>query len=100
MIRQSTGMDRKSKVRLFLKGSYKSTLMGESSSKEHEVVMEEDFNLADGDVIIEIQDGVPLIIFSSRVQQLSERHIARTIIIKMLGGWIGFSVLLNKIKIL
>lgn len=59
--------------------------------------MEEVFHLADGDMVTEVLIGVPSIIFSSRVQEYIDRRMTKTVIIKMLGGRLGFNALLNKI---
>lgn len=62
--------------------------------------MDEDFNLDEGDVITKVLDDVPYIMFSERVKQFIECRIARTIIVKLFRGKIGFTILLNKITLL
>ncbi|MBA0651038.1 hypothetical protein Goklo_018408 [Gossypium klotzschianum] len=62
--------------------------------------MEEDFALTKGDVLTEMVEGVPSITFLDRVQEYIERQMAKIIIVKLLGGEIGFNVLLNKITLL
>ncbi|MBA0608739.1 hypothetical protein Godav_020926 [Gossypium davidsonii] len=59
--------------------------------------MEEEFELKDGDVATEVVDGIPTIIFFDQVHKYIERRMAKTIIMKLLGRSIGFSVLLKKI---
>ncbi|KAG8491005.1 hypothetical protein CXB51_014136 [Gossypium anomalum] len=51
----------------------------------------------EGDVLTEVVEGVPSITFSNRVQEYIECRMAKTIIVKMLGGKIGLNVLVNKI---
>nr|KJB66398.1 hypothetical protein B456_010G155700 [Gossypium raimondii] len=62
--------------------------------------MKQDFALTEGDVITEVVEGVPLITFFDRVQDFIERRMSRTVIVKMLGGRIGFNASLNKISLL
>ncbi|MBA0578834.1 hypothetical protein Gorai_021106 [Gossypium raimondii] len=62
-----------------LKVSYKSTLLGASSEKNNG-------GFLDGDVVIEVIEGVPSIMFSNRVQEFIQRRMANTIIVKLLGG--------------
>ncbi|KAG8478122.1 hypothetical protein CXB51_027896 [Gossypium anomalum] len=50
----------------------------------------------DGDVVIELVKGISSITLSSRVHQLIERKMAKTIAAKLLGRKIGFNTLLNK----
>ncbi|MBA0582139.1 hypothetical protein Gorai_024290 [Gossypium raimondii] len=59
--------------------------------------MEEEFELKDGDVVTEVVDGIPTIIFFDQVHKYIERRMAKTIIMKLLGRSIGFNVLLKKI---
>ncbi|MBA0615800.1 hypothetical protein Godav_015910 [Gossypium davidsonii] len=78
----------------------KVNLVRTSSEKEQNVFMEEDFALTKGDVLTEMVEGVPSITFLDRVQEYIERQMAKIIIVKLLGGEIGFNVLLNKITLL
>lgn len=73
--------------------------MGDSSGKEQYSFLDEDFCLDEEDVITEVLDSVSTILFSDRVQQFIERRMARIVIVKLLGGRIGFNVLLNKITL-
>ncbi|MBA0686845.1 hypothetical protein Goari_014421, partial [Gossypium aridum] len=50
-----------------------SKALGVSLEKEHNVFMEEDFALIEGDVLTEIVEGVPSVTFSDRVQEYIER---------------------------
>ncbi|MBA0662042.1 hypothetical protein Goklo_006243, partial [Gossypium klotzschianum] len=80
----------------FTKASYKSMLVGDSSTLVHNVSMEEDFALLDGDMVTKVVDSVLLITFSNQVQEFIECMMARTIVVKLLGKRIGFNVLLNR----
>lgn len=62
--------------------------------------MDEDFTLLEGDAITELLKGVPSITFSDRVKEFIKRRMAKTIIVKLLGGRIGFNALLNKVSMI
>lgn len=79
------------------KPSYKSTLIGESSGIHQTDFREEDFSLLEGDAVTERIVGVPYITFSDLVQNYIQRRMSRVVIVKLLGGRIGFNTLLNKI---
>lgn len=80
--------------------SYKSTLLGESSEKKNDNFGEEEFVLLDDDAAVEMIEGVPSITFSDRVKEYIKRRMARTVIVKLLGGKICFNTLLNKISLI
>ncbi|MFQ6642946.1 hypothetical protein Gotur_018438, partial [Gossypium turneri] len=50
----------------FTKALYKSMLVGDSSTLVHNVSMEEDFALLDGDMVTKVVDSVLLITFSNQ----------------------------------
>ncbi|KAA3484331.1 hypothetical protein EPI10_006420 [Gossypium australe] len=55
---------------------------------------QEEFKLINGDVTVETMDGIPSINLSERVH----KHMARTMIIKLMGRRIAFSTLLGKFQ--
>lgn len=71
------------------KASYKSTFLGASLEKEQNGFMEEDFTLLEGDVVTKVIEGVPSITFSNRVKDYIQCRMAKTIIMKLLGGRLG-----------
>ncbi|PPD85386.1 hypothetical protein GOBAR_DD17679 [Gossypium barbadense] len=60
---------------------------------ENEVKVDD---LKDGDVKVETVDGIPSITFLKRVHKHIEKHMTRTMIIKLMGRRIAFSTLLGK----
>ncbi|MBA0823412.1 hypothetical protein Goarm_020147, partial [Gossypium armourianum] len=62
--------------------------------------MVEEFALIEGDVVMKVIKGIPSIMFFDRVKGYIECRMARTVIVKMLGGRIGLNALLNKISLL
>ncbi|KAK5825759.1 hypothetical protein PVK06_020624 [Gossypium arboreum] len=59
---------------------------------------EEDFELLDGDVTRSTVNGIPVINFSERVQQILFREMATTVVVKLLGLNISYSMLQNRIQ--
>lgn len=59
-----------------------------------------EFTLSEGDALTKMLEGVPSITFSDRVKEFIKRRMAKPIIVKLLGGRIGFNALLNKISML
>lgn len=73
------------------------------------VSMEEEFVLQDEGVATEMVNGIPSITFFDcvhpttfldRVHRFTERKMARSVVIKLLGRTIGFNTLLNKVSLL
>ncbi|MBA0630293.1 hypothetical protein Godav_002408 [Gossypium davidsonii] len=64
------------------------------------VEVEDDFDFIEGDITRSIVNGIPLIIFSERVQHFLGKDMANTIVIKLLGRNIGFATLHNRVSIL
>lgn len=81
-----------------MRALYKSILMGFSMGLNQPIGMEEDSKLLDRDVVTKMVDGIPSITFSDRVHKYIEQKMARNVIIKLLGGRVGFNALLNKIS--
>ncbi|GMI90134.1 hypothetical protein HRI_002682700 [Hibiscus trionum] len=68
--------------------SYKDSLLhGVSTdpSEDEEILDDEDFELEEGDVTRTVVDGLVAIDFSDRVQELTEKSFAHTVILKLLG---------------
>lgn len=61
---------------------------------------EEDFTLMEGNAVTDFIEGVPSITFSDRVKDFIQCQMASTVVVKLLGGRIGFNALLNKISLL
>lgn len=61
---------------------------------------EEIFSLLKGDAIIELFKGVAYLTFSNRVYEYIKKRMARMIVVKLLGGQIGFNAFLNKITMI
>ncbi|KAG4126341.1 hypothetical protein ERO13_D10G151550v2 [Gossypium hirsutum] len=80
--------------------SYKAKLLGASFVQNLSTNAEEDFELQDGNVAMEVVDGVPSITFSDRVHQFIEQKMALIVIVKLLGKKVGLNVLLNKVSTL
>lgn len=59
---------------------------------------EEDFELLDGDVTRSTVNGIPVISFSERVQQILFREMATTVVVKLLGRNLSYSILQNRIQ--
>ncbi|PPS06407.1 hypothetical protein GOBAR_AA14246 [Gossypium barbadense] len=62
--------------------------------------MLEDSEIHEGDVWIELVDGIPSITFFDRVKDFIERKMAKMIIIKLLERKIAFNSLLNRVTML
>ncbi|KAH1039147.1 hypothetical protein J1N35_040890 [Gossypium stocksii] len=78
--------------------SWKDMLVGavvEDASKG--LVEKEDLVFLEGDIRKTSVNGVPSITFSDRIHQILIQDIENTVILKLLGRNIGFSVLQNKI---
>ncbi|PPD96618.1 hypothetical protein GOBAR_DD06356 [Gossypium barbadense] len=76
------------------RASYKLALLGASPVPAQNALMKQDFALTEGNVITEVVEGVPLIMFFDRVQEYIERRMSRQSLI----GFINAS--LNKISLL
>ncbi|MBA0874783.1 hypothetical protein Goshw_022015, partial [Gossypium schwendimanii] len=57
----------------------------------------DDLQLLNDDVTTGTEDGLPFIRFSNRVHQVLHQSMSRTVVVKLLGGKIGFQTLSNKI---
>ncbi|MBA0867863.1 hypothetical protein Goshw_005220, partial [Gossypium schwendimanii] len=58
----------------------------------------EDLELLDGDVTRCTVNGIPVISFSERVQQILFREMATTVVVKLLGRNLSYSILQNRIQ--
>ncbi|KAK5845404.1 hypothetical protein PVK06_001587 [Gossypium arboreum] len=83
-----------------LKASYKSTLLGATQAPAQNTFMVDEFALIKGDVVMKVIKAISSITFFDWVKGYIERRMARTVIVKMLGGRIGFNAFLNKISLL
>ncbi|MBA0555948.1 hypothetical protein Golob_026093 [Gossypium lobatum] len=57
----------------------------------------EDFDILEGDIKKSFVNGMPSISFSNRIHQILIQGMDNTVILKLLGRNIGFSILQNKI---
>ncbi|PPD80711.1 hypothetical protein GOBAR_DD22375 [Gossypium barbadense] len=78
--------------------SWKDMLVGQSS-KENLIDLEgkEDLEILEGDIQKSFVNGVPSISFSDRIQKILIQGMDNTMILKLLGRNIDFSVLQNKL---
>lgn len=78
--------------------SWKDKLISQSSKNESTGSEgREDFVIMDGDIQKSFVNGMPSITFSDRVHQFLIQGMENTVILKLLGCNIGFSVLQNKL---
>ncbi|KAH1107992.1 hypothetical protein J1N35_011760 [Gossypium stocksii] len=77
--------------------SWKDKLIGSQSKDSFNKSEGEDFEILEGDVQKTLVNGVPAITFSDRIQQILIQGMENTVVLKLLGRNIGFSVLQNKI---
>ncbi|KAH9706368.1 hypothetical protein KPL70_012184 [Citrus sinensis] len=61
---------------------------------------EEDWDIEDEDVVERIEEGIPAIYFSNRVQEKLQQPWRYSVIVKLLGRQIGYWVLCNRLEIL
>ncbi|MBA0768058.1 hypothetical protein Gotri_016894, partial [Gossypium trilobum] len=78
--------------------SWRDMLVGQSS-KDTTIDLEEndDLDILDRDIQKTFVDGVPSISFSDRIHKILIQGMENTVILKLLGRNIGFSVLQNKL---
>ncbi|MBA0805364.1 hypothetical protein Gohar_004885 [Gossypium harknessii] len=78
--------------------SWMDMLVGQSS-KDTLIDLEgkDDLNILDGDIQKTFVNGVPSISFSDRIHKIIIQGMENTVILKLLGRNIGFSVLQNKL---
>nr|KJB24389.1 hypothetical protein B456_004G148600 [Gossypium raimondii] len=62
--------------------------VGDSSVKEQNAFMEEDFALTEGDVLTEVVEGVPSITLSDRVQKFQDKNDYNKALVA--GSWVIF----------
>ena len=60
----------------------------------------EDWDIEDEDVVERIEEGIPAIYFSKRVQEKLQQPWRYSVIVKLLGRQIGYQVLCNRLEIL
>ncbi|KAK5775757.1 hypothetical protein PVK06_043696 [Gossypium arboreum] len=60
-------------------------------------MVDDDFDLLEGDVKKSVVDGIPFIDFSERIHHQLIKDLKITVILKLMGRNIGFSILNNKI---
>ncbi|KAG8478885.1 hypothetical protein CXB51_028724 [Gossypium anomalum] len=78
--------------------SWKDKLVGQSSKDDTNGSKgKEDFVILDGDIQKSFVNGVPSITFSDRIHQFLIQGMKNTVILKLLGRNIGFSILQNKL---
>ncbi|MBA0816433.1 hypothetical protein Gohar_001098 [Gossypium harknessii] len=78
--------------------SWKDKLVGQSSKFNRNGLEEkEDFDLVEGDIQKSIVNGIPSLEFLDRIHQILIRDMKNTMILKLLGRNIGYSVLQNKV---
>ncbi|PPD73539.1 hypothetical protein GOBAR_DD29535 [Gossypium barbadense] len=77
---------------------WKNKLIGQSSNIEGKGLEEkEEFELLEGDILKSVINGTPSVEFSNRIHQILIRDMENTVVLKLLGHNIGYSVLQNKI---
>lgn len=77
---------------------WKNKLIGQSSNIEGKGLEEkEKFELLEGDILKSVINGTPSVEFSNRIHKILIRDMENTVVLKLLGHNIGYSVLQNKI---
>ncbi|XP_017636648.1 uncharacterized protein LOC108478683 [Gossypium arboreum] len=77
--------------------SWRDMLVGQSSKNGSNGLDEKEaFDILEGDIQRTVVNGVPSITFSERIHQIFIQGMDNTVIVKLLGRNIGFSVLQNK----
>lgn len=79
------------------KVSWMDKLIGSLSMASKEIEEKDDFKLMDGNIRRYIINDTPSIEFSKRINQILVKDMANTVVLKLLGRNIGFSVLQNKL---
>ncbi|KAK5772306.1 hypothetical protein PVK06_048591 [Gossypium arboreum] len=78
--------------------SWKDKLVSQSSKFNRNGLEEkEDFDLLEGDIQKSIVNGIPYIEFLDQIHQILIKDMKNTMILKLLGRNIGYSVLQNKV---
>ncbi|MBA0876882.1 hypothetical protein Goshw_022427 [Gossypium schwendimanii] len=78
--------------------SWKDMLIGQSSKETfNDLEGKDDLDILDGDIQKSFVNGVPSISFSDRIHKIIIQGMENTVILKLLGRSIGFSVLQNKL---
>ncbi|KAK8996285.1 hypothetical protein V6N11_076525 [Hibiscus sabdariffa] len=80
--------------------SYKESLMKDTELTMHdanEIFDDEDVEILEGDVTRSRVDGIISIDFFDRVRSLAEKSMDQTLVVKLLGRWIGYTTLRTKI---
>lgn len=78
--------------------SWKDKVVGQSSKSDgNGVEEEEDCDLLEGDIQKSVVNGIPSIEFLDRVHQILIGDMENTVILKLLGRNIGYSILQNKV---
>ncbi|MBA0756622.1 hypothetical protein Gogos_005435 [Gossypium gossypioides] len=73
-------------------------LVGQSSKDTfNDSEGKDDLDILDGDIQKSIVNGVPFISFSNRIHKILIQGMENTVILKLLGRNIGFSILFNKL---
>ncbi|XP_039030243.1 uncharacterized protein LOC120164645 [Hibiscus syriacus] len=76
------------------------TLMNDQATdpqESDEILDEEDIEIHDGDVTRTIIDGIISIEFSDRIQAPAEKSLDQTVVVKLLGQRIGYTILRSKL---
>ncbi|XP_012453509.1 uncharacterized protein LOC105775544 [Gossypium raimondii] len=78
--------------------SWKDMLVGQSSKETfNDLEGKDDLDILEGDIQKSFVNGVPSISFSDRIHKILIQGMDNTVILKLLGRNIGFSVLQNKL---
>ncbi|MBA0867958.1 hypothetical protein Goshw_006608 [Gossypium schwendimanii] len=78
--------------------SWKDMLVGQSSKDTFNVLEgKDDLDILHGDIQKSFFNGIPSISFSNRIHKILIQGMENTVILKLLGRNIGFSVLQNKL---
>ncbi|KAH1083258.1 hypothetical protein J1N35_023019 [Gossypium stocksii] len=78
--------------------SWKDMLVGHSHQRDTSDSNEKaGFDFMEGDILQSVVNGVPSITFSDRIHQILIQGMDNTVVLKLLGRNIGFSVLQNKL---
>ncbi|KAK8289993.1 hypothetical protein V6Z12_D07G230300 [Gossypium hirsutum] len=78
--------------------SWKDMLVGQSSKETLKVLEgKDDLDILEGDIQKSFVNGIPSISFSDRIHKILIQGMDNTVVLKLLGRNIGFSVLQNKL---
>ncbi|KAK9128169.1 hypothetical protein Syun_016966 [Stephania yunnanensis] len=78
-----------------MEATYKSSLLNEKPNVFHTPIP-----LEDGDMVIKRDEIGPYVTISTRLQDLMNKQMENTLVVKLLGRKLGFHMLCNRIKAL